>query len=109
MASVKVVVHAKILDCVLKSLLQIAKQTGHRQSNMKLLSDASLLLDPSQQGDIYGIENWPRRPRTVLLLVDQVSLSLFRPLLFSTPTQEHLPVSAHDPLHFLPSLPPIPL
>jgi len=66
MASVKVVVHAKILDCVLKSLLQIAKQ-----SNMKLLSDASLLLDPSQQGDIYGIENWPRRPRTVLLLVDQ--------------------------------------
>jgi len=104
MASVKVVVHAKILDCVLKSLLQIAKQ-----SNMKLLSDASLLLDPSQQGDIYGIENWPRRPRTVLLLVDQVSLSLFRPLLFSTPTQEHLPVSAHDPLHFLPSLPPIPL
>ena len=38
---------------------------------MKLLFDASLLLDPLENWSVYGVEDWPC-PRTVLVLVEEV-------------------------------------
>jgi len=107
MASVKVVVHAKP-----SARLCAQKFAANSQANRpppEQHETAFRCLGPAGSFAAGGMDMGSRIGRALAQsssLSTKLVYSIFRPLLFSTPTQEHLPVIAHDPLHFLPSLPP---